>query len=365
MWDGYKDYGKNKCYLLLSKDWKNVEEEHTDPIYDFLPYDGYDEYGLSMIFVFVDPNNKIAWCNTRWNHHGSYAKNGCDHALSKADLFQITGKKFSGYTEEDGVFVVTFENVQGLLDKGHEPEEVFADVFGFRDGFAQVELSQQYNYIDTGHKLLSKQWFDGAYSFKNGLAKIKLNNKGWNFIDKKCEYLSEQWFDKLYDFSEGFAGAYSKNKGWNYINTEGHLLSEEWFDEIRSFRDGFAEVQSDGKYNFINKKGKTTITKWVDDKPIFEEGFAKVELDGKENFINSECELISDQWFDKVYRFSEGVTLVKLNDKGYNYINTEGEYIGEQWFENARYFRNGFTEVLLNGKWYKMDREGNLIKKGG
>ena len=57
------------------------------------------------------------------------------------------------------------------------------------------------NLIDTNGKLLSKQWFDDIYGFKNGFAQVKLNNK-WNLIDTNGKLLSKQWFDNFVDAAE-------------------------------------------------------------------------------------------------------------------------------------------------------------------
>ena len=59
-------------------------------------------------------------------------------------------------------------------------------------------LNGKCNLIDVNGKLLSKQWFDEIYGFKNGIAKVKLNKK-WNFIDVNGNLLSEQWFDSSLD----------------------------------------------------------------------------------------------------------------------------------------------------------------------
>ena len=59
--------------------------------------------------------------------------------------------------------------------------------------------------IGTDGNLLSKQWFDEIYGFKNGIAKVKLNKK-YNFIDTNGKLVSQLWFnsyDEAYDYLMG------------------------------------------------------------------------------------------------------------------------------------------------------------------
>lgn len=326
VWNKYKNNGKNKCYILLRKGWKDVKEVHTYPLYDFLPYNAYDKYGLSMIFVFVKPNNEIRWCNTRWNHEAVFGKSRTvDNALNASDLYKITGKTFSGYTEEEGVLNVTFENAQELLDKGHKPEKMFDSVSHLEEDCILVTLDYKYNYIDSEGKIVSKKWFERASFFKEGFAIVKLDDE-WNYIDTKFNYLSDQWFEEVNFFNDGIS-KFKLNGKYNFIKTNGEYLCDRWFDMVYEFHEGFAEVVSRYKYNFINTEGKLLLKKWLDSPPSFNDGIAKVESNDKYNFLNSERKLISKQWFDE-----------------------------------ADYFHRGFARVKLNGEWLYIDREGNIAE---
>lgn len=294
-WNTYKNKGRNKCYILLRKGWENVKEEHTQPKYDFLICDACDEYGLSMIFVFVDPNNDIATCNTRWNHHARYCNNrSVDKALNKVDISKLIGKSFNsvfkGYTEEDGILIATFENAQELLDRGYKPENIFKRTFRFDDGFTRIEIDDMCNLINPSGKIISTRWFDGVGDFKEGFAKVMLDNK------------------------------------YNFINTNGEILSKQWFDFTHTFVNGVALVKLNGKYNFINNEGEILSNKGFDEVHGFKEGFALVKLDGKYNFINTEGDLLRDQWFDYASDFDNGTAYVMLNYKQHH-IDKNGNII--------------------------------------
>ena len=64
-WNGaYTRNDSNSVYIILKNGWENIPAKHDDRTES-----AYDTYGLSMIFVIVDDEGKLIYCNTRWNHH--------------------------------------------------------------------------------------------------------------------------------------------------------------------------------------------------------------------------------------------------------------------------------------------------------
>lgn len=113
---------------------------------------------------------------------------------------------------------------------------------------------QHYNYLNDEGQLLSETWFDCAYDFHEGFARVVLNGK-WNFISAEGQLLSETWFDDAIDFNEGLA-AVELNGKLNFVNTEGQLLSEIGFDDAYPFNEGFARVNINGQWYTINSSGR-------------------------------------------------------------------------------------------------------------
>lgn len=98
-WNEYTENGKNAVYILLKRGWKAIKPVHTECLLKHLDeQDGespYDEYGLSMIFVFVSKNGNLITCNTRWNHDAAYPLNkDVDLALNKEEISNLIGKPF-------------------------------------------------------------------------------------------------------------------------------------------------------------------------------------------------------------------------------------------------------------------------------
>lgn len=292
-WNEYTKNGINKVYVCLRHGWESIPEEVGEG-------NPYDEYGTSMIFVFIDPEGNITTSNCRWNHRTEGEYNGSvDHAFTKTTLCETIGKRFDEtfkpysmeYLMKKGY--VPFDIVQKLLDDGKKPEEIFNYCDDFCEGFAVVQLNGKYNYINANNQLISKTWFDYGGYFRKGFACVELYGK-YNFINANGQIISDTWFDDCYAFYNGFAYVRLNNK-WNFINTDGQIISNTWFDGCGSFKNGFARVELNNKYNFINTNGQLLSDTWFDDCGGFDNGFAIVKLNGKINYINTNGQIVESK----------------------------------------------------------------------
>lgn len=92
-WEQFTEDNEYNVYVLLKNGWENIEPNLNSPGLLFgEEYTGYNEYGLSMIFMIVDPEDgDLMTCNTRWNHDGRYYKGNCDFALRRKDIAELIG----------------------------------------------------------------------------------------------------------------------------------------------------------------------------------------------------------------------------------------------------------------------------------
>ena len=309
-WNEYTKNGINKVYVCLKHGWENIPEEVGEG-------NPYDEYGTSMIFVFIDPEGNITTSNCRWNHRteGEY-EGSVDHAFTKTTLCETIGKRFvetfkphsTEYLMKKGY--MPFDTVQELLDNGEKPEEIFNYCGDFYNGIACVKLNGKYNYINTNNQLISKTWFDYGGYFRKGFACVELYGK-YNFINANGQIISDTWFDDCYAFYNGFAVVRLNGK-WNFINTDGQIISNTWFDGCGIFKNGFARVELNNKYNFINTNGQLLSNTWFDDCGGFDNGFAIVKLNGKINYINTNGQIVESKGRKMIYITEE--QRKKLND---------------------------------------------------
>jgi len=353
MYNSYTNNGIGRFYFCLRKGFKNepVVKGDNCPL---------DNYGLSMIAVSVNFDGSVNTVTCRWNHDNG----GNDSIMNIDELEDLLGRNFyqtfKPYSREElhAKGVILFDEVQGLLDSGKKPEEIFERVDDFNEGYAIVQLNNKCNFINTEGKIISDQWFDGIGYFTGGLTIVRLNGK-YNFINTEGNFISDQWFDDTGYFFEGFCSVKLNGK-WNFIDREGKIIFNQWFDYVGDFEHGFAKVKLNGKWNFIDREGKIIFNQWFDYVGSFSEGVARVELNGKYNFINTESNFISNQWFDDNTDFNDGFGKVKLKGK-WNLINAEGKFLSDQWFDGIGYFYNGLSKVKLNGKWNFIDTEGKII----
>ena len=342
---------------------------------------------MSMLFIIVDNEGELSYCNNRWNHEGQWKEGfNCDFIMNKEMISELIGRNFNEtfkssniklndilnkveerllngegvYDVFDEIYKTTnkeffivkkyeFYNILNIKTKQLISPNMWSDSFIYYDKEWNLFTNKKYkkfNFVNTKGELISKEYFDNAFDFRNGVAAIQLNGK-WNWINTKGEYLfPNQWFDSVGGFNNGF-GRVKLNDKWNFINTEGEIISpNQWFDNAYSFYHNFAIVQLNGKRNFINTKGEyLRPDQWFDYVRYFSNGFSAVVLNGKYYFINTEGEyLFSDKWFDGVSDFEDGFAAVKLNGKR-NIINKNGNIILEEWSENKIEISNKIFEL--------------------
>ena len=365
----YTDYGNNNECWCLTRDermWDSYTGQHNEnkvyfchvPNFESVPREPgsnapLDTYGLSLISVIVTPDKQLRAVTSRWNHtHG-----GSDGVMNEEQLSDLLGGYVFDlcppYSREEVIKrgYIYLAEVQQMLDDG-------IDLSKYIDGKGRIRLNDKMNILH-GRTLLSDQWFDWIDDFRNGFARVQLNEKE-NYIDTEGNLLSDQWFNRVDYFIDGVAKFQSHGK-YNFIDPEGNMLSEQWFDWASSFYDGFANVQSPGKYNFIDTEGNMLSEQWFDWACSFDKGVATVKLNGKFNFIDTEGNMLSDQWFDSASDFHDGFSTVKLNGQ-HNFIDREGNILSDQWFNWAYDFDNGFAEVRLDGTDYLVDTKGNISR---
>lgn len=260
IWEKFTDGYKNKVYVLLRKGYKDIEEIHSETLlsqYNDGESTAYDEYGLSIIFLFVTPDGDLAYSNTRWNHEADYGNShSVDHAFTKMDISKLVGvnfnDRFKGYSVEElnemGIRYITFETADMMLKQGANPKDVFDSIESFINGFAKVRLNDKCNFISRDNKLLSNQWFDYVSNFNDGFADVCLNKK-WNLINQDGEFLYNKWVDNADNLREGFAkGEYNK------IDTDDQLYNKKRNNIIE-------QKANNSKKIYINENSIESIVK--------------------------------------------------------------------------------------------------------
>jgi hypothetical protein len=378
-------------------------------------YYGYDDYGLSMIFVWIDPNGELVYSNTRWNHEAEYAPgHGIDTAMTEVDIANLMGVPF-----KEVFNVKTFEDValelQKRLDNGEKAEDVFdkiGDKFGRNGRF--VCYGYGWNLIDekTHSKILLPIWFDEVEYVPEGIKYLTVfhNQNKSNIISvDRCEYVwkkpLENWFDGGCSIKDNVA-VVNRIEGENSLSNilsldTGELLYEWWFRFIGGAEttDKCYLIRVGSKYNVINYGNNYKlvwnhpINEWFDEigdekhrddyfSFYFYLGWRRVRIGDKWNFMNIKGDLIwkypYEEWFDSAYEFNESLQAeVIMKDENnvtwHNFISSNGKLLVNgpisEWIDitskTDRYF--GVASVIKSIDKNAKGRENlrfNLARNG-
>lgn len=363
----YSNNNRNCCYLLLRNDWKELEANHDDSErYNGLPeplnrHNGYDDYGLSMIFLFVDPKGKLHECNTRWNHSADYAPGrSVDKALTEVDLSNLIGVPFRE------IFKYNNDYEKKLKQKIEQIKDTLSKASSLSFQLLS-DLFDSYTRNDKNTYIVS---VDGMYNILNR---------------NTLTFMLDEWYNRIsgnFDVSnvitiENFDGK------CNYLRNDYKILSDEWFNKAEAFCDTYGIVtRTNGYYNVIGIDGKL----YVDGDAIFI-GVACVGGNGKTvlkiqnsesrfNFFDAtNLKYIGDRWFDGIGRYigMHEYCPVLYNGK-YNFINIKGEYLFNDGFDKiarcSQFYRDGWYAANYSGlglgkydKIYHITPYGNIEER--
>jgi len=208
-----------------------------------------------------------------------------------------------------------------------------------------------------------KPKYDKVFNFqKNGLAKVKANNK-WGLINRDYEEVLEPKYDWIGDFLNGIAEVKlgtNSNIKYGFINEKGIEVLKPKYDVIYAFKDGFAKVELDDRYGFINEKLEEVLEPKYQNIYDSKYGLQKVHADGKWGIINKYYEEIVALKYDLILNYENGFAGVEL-DYTWGFINSKGEEIVKPKYDNVYSFqKNGLATIDLGGRKGYVDTIGNV-----
>ena len=424
----YSDNGNNSCYLLLRNNWRTVTSEHdgsekNNDLGELSKYNGYDDYGLSMIFVWITPEGGLHECNTRWNHRAIYAPgHGVDSAMNELDIAKLMGapfnKVFNVSTVDEKHAELNKIVEQKLAENGHNLNAVFEDVADTFGNGIFVKYNKKWNLLDTEtkSKILLPIWFNDVVRAFDNFYYIRANGKP-NILTNECKYLwnhpISEWFDNISILNEEAPYlVVKKNNKFNFLSWEtGELLyNGTWFDGIdetrwRKFGTDLVYCPvwvgegSRRRYNLLAYTGVLlwpyAHDEWFNECWIFENNeYLVVGIDGKYNVVAPDGKFMFNapikEWFDYIEGnpFNHGgvpfAFVGKMaedkNEDGrfmeffkYNLLKKDGTLLSNDWFkafvsEDLDFFgREGGNYCRVKndeGKYNLLNVNGELVWKG-
>lgn len=188
--------------------------------------------------------------------------------------------------------------------------------------------------------------YDELYSFHEGLAKVRKNDK-YGFIDKLGHEIIPCIYDRAEDFELGVS-IVVKDKKTGAINQYGNMVIPCQYDMIRAFgKDSLAVAYLNEKSGFIDLKGNIVIPFDYEDCEGFSEGLAAVRQDGLYGFINKKGDLIIPCQYKDIYKgygFCDGLVGVSIEGENTKNFADKWGYI-DQTGKIVIPFQDGLTGV--------------------
>jgi hypothetical protein len=175
-------------------------------------------------------------------------------------LLVLAGNASAQKKEPQERFYFREGNLTGFIDKTGKviiPPQ-FTDVHEFSDGLALVRGRDFFGYIDqTGRHVIDlNPAFSGAHEmFSEGLAAFSNQYGKWGYMDKTGKVAIEPQFEMAYSFSEGMARVKQYGK-YTFIDKMGKIIAEPVFDGAEDFSGGLARVQIGTRWGYIDHQGR-------------------------------------------------------------------------------------------------------------
>jgi hypothetical protein len=122
-----------------------------------------------------------------------------------------------------------------------------------------ADRSYHWGYVDRSGTVRIALQFDDAASFREGLARVRVNGK-WGYVDRSGSFVIQPAYSDARDFSEGLAAVEKAPHCWLYINRAGHRVIGGNFRQAGSFVQGRANVCTAGDCAWINRAGRRVFT---------------------------------------------------------------------------------------------------------
>jgi len=271
-WNGDLGYAinKNNNYALINMNGDNI----TDFKYKTLNQ-------TSKEFIYVSENGKKKFINIKGENifndtikntnNGIYNSTAVYTNNDKFGLININGKIITKliydviFGDKDSKnWIVEKNNKFGVISSnGREIIPLIYDEINYlvseKDPIP-LKMKGKFGYIYDSKEIIPFI-YDEALPFKNGIARVKKDNK-YHYINIQnkviCSFDHQGgWNGKDY-FSNGLS-LFKFDGKYGYINKKGDVVIEPIYQSANNFKEGIALIEKDGLFGFINAKGKIVI----------------------------------------------------------------------------------------------------------
>ena len=234
-------------------------------------------------------------------------------------------------------------------------------VYPFSDGLAKIEVGGLFGYIDhTGEFTIPPRLLDGS-SFADGMARVVTEGPcvyfpeggcgfanpvfpggkqggdhpscKFTFIDRAGRVVSKDRYDNARDFSEGLAPVRFGGL-WGFIDKTGNAVIAPKFEDADIFSSGLSRISAKGLFGYADKSGNVVVPPNFKYAENFSEDFAVVgDGSGVFWYIDKHGVQAFTGRFTAASPFFHGLAHVSLSGRAsedspkYAYIDTKGRRV--------------------------------------
>ena len=406
----YSNDDKNNLFILLRKDWKSVSPQHDGSEADNglgEPYNtltGYDDYGLSMVFVWLTPEGELHESNTRWNHGGSFISPNVDKAFTEDSIQKLMGAPFESIFNVDSMYE-KLDTVDERLANGESIDSICDEVKEIYAYLYLLRIGEKYNLYRYHFGLVFGDYWANSIVRLNEIGDLycDFGGRGYVYTSEKNLMSFDAYIDVLQEriqngtelaslfpnrvtissnytmvsFDQNTLGDIS---ACNIITSDGIFLSNKWQKRAKvnsSSINNCVEVILGDKMNIL-KNGDTFLF----DVP-YEDWYSRIEYSENNNvfvaaklgkgitIIGQDLSPLTDEWYSRVTNINnkEGFCTVVFMDGHWGYVGLyDGRTLGKDMGVMAcnDFGRNvrGCGEVTLErdfGRNYFLTKDNELF----
>ena len=194
----------------------------------------------------------------------------------------------------------------------------------------------------------------------------------YGFVDCYGNEVVPCMYDKAGEFRDGIAPVYINGKGWGIISKDEVLVAPKYLfphPQMGSaiwgqHQDGFVVFKnSDGKYACLSKEDKWVAPFEYDDITLYgfsHEGLICVKKSGLSGLLDKDGKEILPCKYKSISKFENGVASVEI-DGNKCWINKEGNEVSQPEVTETKSVFEEYEVVERDGKYGIVDKDGNAI----
>ncbi|MEC4049104.1 WG repeat-containing protein [Flavobacterium sp. SUN046] len=367
--DGVANVCKNKKYGLIDTHGKTIipfEYDYLSPVFDGLiiaKKNGKCGYltpsGKVAIEIMYEDGNIFS------NGFARVKKNG---QWITIDTSNNTSDQYSYPFDEDGYRLHTIEDKTIYENKlGETLFEINSNKLSyFKNGLCKIKINNKYGFIDRLGKIIIEPIYEVAKDFEFGKALV-LRNHIWYIIDKKGTELMiiydnnnspEMKLILGFDY-RGFMNIKCDNEKYKLINTDLKEIIPCGYDQIKVLKK-VIYVEKDAKVGLFDWSGNATLPLVFEQIFYYKKCYIAIQ-DHYINLYNTNFELLKSIYFDSIkdnigFHSNDMMYLFRFKNK-LGYINLNNFDVAMPKYDEIKFDDKAQRfQVLENGKYHYLSK---------